>query len=297
MSEILSPINGISKTFLVKKLEISKIKESYKGFNIDISRFFPKDADFIEIRECEDTGYRFYYPLNLDGDGEFYEALQKYPWYYEPWKWEYDEAIKHVKKEDKILEIGSGGNKFIEKLASLGYNITGLELNQDAVKKGLAKGLNVLPDSIQQHAEKFRGHYDVVASFQVVEHIADVQSFMQSSVDALKSGGTLIVSVPNNDSYMKLREYASLNMPPHHMGLWTKDSLTKMGEHFDLKFDGITFEPFSKFRRPYFYSVMHEGKKPYLFYKIARNFWPSLIERKFSKEFLGFTIQAKFIKI
>jgi 2-polyprenyl-3-methyl-5-hydroxy-6-metoxy-1,4-benzoquinol methylase len=298
LAEILSPIDSISPTKLVRTISTKKVIEIYKnGFNIDVSRFFKSDLKEIEVRECLSTGYQFYYPFGIDGDGKFYEALEKYPWYYEPWKWEYDYTIQGLSKDHKILEVGTGGNVFIKKLNDIGYtNLTGLELNENSVTKGQREGLNIIAESIQDHAKRYPNHYDVVTSFQVVEHIANVSSFIQSSIDTLKPGGQFIISVPNNASYLGLKKDASLNLPPHHMGLWTPDALRNIANHFNLEFEELAYEPFSKFRRPYFYSVMHENKKPYLFYKIARNFWPFLIERKYSKEFLAFTIQIKYRK-
>jgi 2-polyprenyl-3-methyl-5-hydroxy-6-metoxy-1,4-benzoquinol methylase len=298
MENILSPIDNKSKTKLVRKVDVSKIAKGYNdGFEIDVTRFFNNAGKEIEIRECLSTGFQFFYPSGIEGDGPFYQELEKYDWYYGPWKWEYDHTISKINKEDKFLEVGSGGNVFLSKLKELGYtNIVGLELNQNSVKNGKEKGLTVLSESIQEHSLTHKEFYDVTASFQVLEHIYDVHSFIQSSIDTLKPGGRLIVSVPNNNSYLGERPMTPLNLPPHHVGLWRPDSLRKLENHFNIKCEEIALEPFSKFRRPSFYSAIHENKKPYLYYKIARNFWPSLIERKYSKEFLAFTIQAQFIK-
>jgi 2-polyprenyl-3-methyl-5-hydroxy-6-metoxy-1,4-benzoquinol methylase len=299
MENILSPIDNVSETKLVKKIEVSKIKEGYSsGFNIDVAKYFQKVGNEIEVRECLATGFQFFYPAGIEGDGPFYQELEKFDWYYGPWKWEYDHTISKIKKEDKILEVGSGGNVFLSKLKELGFNdIVGLELNENAVNDGKSKGLNVLSESIQEHALTHKEHYDVTASFQVLEHIYDVHSFVESSLKVLKPGGKLIISVPNNNSYLGERPMTSLNLPPHHVGLWRPNSLKKLENHFNVKCEEISLEPFSKFRRPSFYSTIHENKKPYLYYKIARNFWPSLIERKYSKEFLAFTIQGQFIKL
>jgi 2-polyprenyl-3-methyl-5-hydroxy-6-metoxy-1,4-benzoquinol methylase len=298
MEKILSPIDGVSETKIVRRISVNEIIRVYKeGFKIDVDKFFLNKGDEIFVRECVSTGYQFFYPLAIEGDGPFYQELEKHDWYYGPWKWEYDHTISKTNKDCKFLEVGSGGNVFLAKLKELGYqNIVGLELNDNSIKKGKELGINVLPESIQDHALSKPGYYDVVASFQVLEHISDVRSYIQSSLDVLKPGGRLIVSVPNNNSWLSVIPMTALNLPPHHVGLWRPDSVKNLENHFDMKCEEIALEPFSKFRRPGFYSALHGGKKPYLYYKIARNFWPSLIERKYSSEFLAFTIQAQFIK-
>lgn len=43
--------------------------------------------------------------------------------------------------------------------------------------------------------------FDVVTFFQVLEHIADVHSFLTSALLTLKTGGKVILAVPNNEPY------------------------------------------------------------------------------------------------
>jgi hypothetical protein len=55
----------------------------------------------------------------------------------------------------------------------------------------------------------------------------------------------MIVGVPNNDSYMKDNKHPSkvLNMPPHHMGLWTLASLTSLENIFNITLKDVYYEP------------------------------------------------------
>ncbi len=301
-TSIRSPINPDWPSRQIASIPRDQIKKLYaKGFGIDIAKYIPNHISEVQIRQCTQTGYRYYFPFGIEGDGAFYGQLEKYPWYYDPWKWEYDQAIESFCAGDRILEIGSGGNVFLSKLRSLGFqDATGLELNLNSVRKGQEQGLTVLPDSIQEHALQRLEYYDVVTSFQVLEHISDVNSFIKSAVATLKPGGRLIVSVPNNNSYLGADPNCTLNFPPHHMGLWTRDSLESISECFGLDVLSTHFEPMSHFRRPYFYSVLYASKRPRMLYKIASKLacmtGPTWLERKYSAEFLGFTIQVHYQK-
>ena len=228
----------LKKTILCEKI----ISNYYNTLNIDVSEFF-QDVDSIQVYECLDTGYAFFYPFNIAGDGRFYENLQQFDWYYMPWKWEHEITKNILSGHEKILEVGSGGLGFVEKIRDSGYDVTGLELNQQSVSTAKDKGLKVLNESVEFHSVQNLNEYDIVCSFQVLEHISQVRPFLNAQVACLKTGGKLIISVPNNDSFVKFTEDGLLNIPPHHMGLWNKKSLLSLCSIFSLKVDKIYYEP------------------------------------------------------
>lgn len=63
-------------------------------------------------------------------------------------------------------------------------------------------------------------------TFQTLEHIFEVGSFFEALRRLLKTGGRLIVAVPNSEPYLeRFNKYATFNTPPHHVGLWNRQSL------------------------------------------------------------------------
>lgn len=248
--QVRSPLSNSTNVMLEKEIQCGFIIEHYKKqMGIDVSKYF-QGLDSIQIYKCLDAGFRFYYPFNLEGDGEFYEELQKFPWYYMDWKWEHEIASTMVTPMDKVLEIGCARGSFLERMQQKGIECVGLELNESAVETGRRKGLNILSQSMQDHAKQNPGKYDLVCSFQVVEHIASVKEFTQAAVDTLRLGGTLIISVPNNDSLIfKCHDNIVLNMPPHHMGLWDINSLISIQDIFGLKLKRVELEPLYSHRR------------------------------------------------
>jgi hypothetical protein len=49
--------------------------------------------------------------------------------------------------------------------------------------------------------------------------------------------------VPNNNPYLFVNDkYHTLNLPPHHAGLWDKKSLKALEKAFPIKIDSIEFE-------------------------------------------------------
>lgn len=243
MNNVKSPLDSSVYCRVVKKIKVSEIILKYQLiYDINVSRFF-NGMDEIYVYECEKTKYKFYYPFNIDGDSGFYEHLQKGIYYYVPWKWEHEVSMKYINKNDKILEVGSGGNGFVKKLTDKGYSITGLELNTKSISNGLADGLHVLNETIQNHSTNYSNYYDIVCSYQVLEHIAEPYSFVEGKIRSLKKGGKMLICVPNNDAYfLKHNHNPPLNMPPHHMGLWQLDSLSYLSKLFNLNLLSVEYE-------------------------------------------------------
>ena len=296
MIEIYSPLVHKGKVRKIKDIEVATLVKKYQDrFGISTERFF-RDLDRISIYQCTETGYSFYYPFNLDGDSFSYEELQRWKHYYEPWKWEHQVALDRLKGDEKILEIGSGTGGFLGTLSERKFDITGLELNEKAVKESRANGWKVSNQTVQNHALEYPEKYDVVCSFQVVEHIAAVKSFIQASLDCLKPGGKMIISVPNNDSFMKL-ELNFLNCPPHHMGLWNQNSLEKLETIFDVTTSEVLLSPVGK-HREYFKGVMlryWKSKYRFISYRLLGLYF-NWKEHSFCDVLKGLTIQVHFLK-
>jgi len=249
---IKSPVTGKENITLEKEIPSSEFIDAYeKEFGIDIKRFF-KDLPRVGLYRCEDTGYRFFEPFRVAGDDAFYQELQKYPWYYMDEKWEHKIALKYAKKEDKVLEIGCARGGFLKQLKGKSISADGLEMNTDALKESEKAGLSVFPDSIETFSKKKSLYYDMVASFQVLEHVPKVKSFLDASLNCLKPGGKMVISVPNNDCLvLKDNTGGPLNGPPHHMGQWTMNSLIALQNHFPITIEAIHIEPLQKYHLAY----------------------------------------------
>ena len=239
---IKSPVTNKYNVILEEELNCQLIIDTYeRDYNIDVSKYF-LDIESVKIYKCLDTGYRFYYPFSLSGDSNLYEELQKKPGYY-GLRQEHKTAKAFIKPNDLILEIGCGSGLFLEDLQEQGIICTGLEFNEDAVQVGRCKGLNILSQDICDHAKENKGKYDIVCNFQVLEHIYSVHSFLEASFDTLKPDGNLIIVVPNNNPFLyKYDKYHTLNLPPHHMGLWDKESLLNLQKVFSIKVKRLIVE-------------------------------------------------------
>lgn len=211
---VYSPFLPGKEARIVRKRPVDEIVDAYKkALKMDVSSYFGSLRQ-IDIFECPETKFRFYSPANLAGDSAFYQQLQAFDWYYMPWKWEHQTVKNAIRKDEKVLEIGCGVGSFIKKCQEDGIEALGLELNEGAVQEAARNNINVIRKDIIDVAKDSPNTYDVVCSFQVMEHIPDVSKVIQASIDCLKPGGRLFISVPNNDSFLGLDDFNELNLPP-----------------------------------------------------------------------------------
>ena len=238
-----SPMTASRNVVAERHIAVDELVEQYRRqLGIEVSRYFT-GLRTISLYRCRDTGLRFYHPLGVEGDETFYQGLQHFPWYYLPWKWEHKIARRYVEKHKRVLEIGCGRGDFLARIRQTGAVCRGLELNPDAAGLARSKGLDVTQMSLEHHSRLSSGSYDMVCAFQVLEHVSAVGDFFRACAGMLRIGGTLVLSVPNNESYIRHIRWDVLNMPPHHQGLWDRQSLTAVQSLFQFKLRAIHLEP------------------------------------------------------
>jgi SAM-dependent methyltransferase len=275
---VKSPATGTENVSLLETIPSKKIIEQYSKIEeIDVSRFFT-NIEEVYIYRCNDTGFRFYYPSTIFADEKFYAFLQQRNYYYSEWHWEHEVAAKNLPAKGKILEVGCGTGSFLIGLRERGYDCTGLELNEAAVKVCVQKGLTVYKELLETHLLQHSSQYDAICSFQVLEHVYDVKSFLNGSLSCLKPGGKLVIGVPNNNPYLyKYDKFHPMNLPPHHSGLWNKAAFKKLPDFYPMKLDTIDYEPL--FNRQYFLNVYFEHFKMGALNKIINKLHPGFINK------------------
>lgn len=286
IADIKSPLT-FGRVTEIMKINTSELNNKYiHQFNLDISTYF-NGSPKISLYKCNDTTYSFYYPFNINGDSTFYEQLQKFDWYYMPWKWENEKASEFVTNNMKILEVGCGQGGFLLEIKKrYDAECVGLEFNEKAIMVAKEKGLRVSSETIEEHSVKNTNKYDLVCSFQVLEHIAAVKTFIEAQLQCLKSGGKLLIGVPNNNSFIKLDFFNNiLNMPPHHMGLWDRKSLSSLSKYFPLKNQFFYYEPIQSYHKEWYVNNLRNKILDFKKIKYIKNIYkilPGFLERIFN---------------
>jgi len=102
---------------------------------------------------------------------------------------------RHVRRSDRVLEVGAGTGSVAATLAARGFNVAVTDVHHQALefagRKGLAEryefDLMMMP---------FNEQFDVVGLFDVLEHIDDDRAALLAIRRVLKPDGRLILTVP-----------------------------------------------------------------------------------------------------
>jgi SAM-dependent methyltransferase len=117
----------------------------------------------------------------------------------------YDFAIPYVRGQ-RVLDFGCGTGYGTHRLAPHCRAITGVDVSADAITYASARyqGPNLSFRPIGRlPAERTPfddGEFDVVVSFQVIEHIPEVDAYVDEMARVLRPGGTLVVATPDRST-------------------------------------------------------------------------------------------------
>ena len=98
-----------------------------------------------------------------------------------------------VPKNGRLLDVGCGVGNFLSAARQAGFEVTGIELNQNAIRfaretYGLRELFAIRPDEF--HTARPEKTFDVVTFFEVLEHQGDPQGFLNTAQRCLANGDT-----------------------------------------------------------------------------------------------------------
>jgi len=111
-----------------------------------------------------------------------------------------DYTSKPLKKIN-ILDIGCGGGLLSEPMNRLGANVTGIDasINNIKIAKLHAKKnkLNINYICTSPEKLKIKKKFDVILNMEIVEHVEDIEFFLESCSKLLKKDGLMFVATIN----------------------------------------------------------------------------------------------------
>ena len=129
-----------------------------------------------------------------------------------------EEITKHFKidrerklflKNLEILDIGCGGGLISEPMARLGGNVTGIDAGEKNIKIAYlhSKKNNLKINYLNKSPEqlKVKEKFDIILNLEVVEHVENLDLYLQSCYDLLKKNGLMFTATINRTltSYIK----------------------------------------------------------------------------------------------
>jgi 2-polyprenyl-3-methyl-5-hydroxy-6-metoxy-1,4-benzoquinol methylase len=113
----------------------------------------------------------------------------------------YIDLIKKVLPRGRVLEIGCGRGFLLKMLTDAGYQCSGVEPSPMASSFAREHFALDVETGYLAGSSFHRQAFDLVVLVDVLEHISDVQSFLQSITHVLKPGGHLFLCTGNVGSF------------------------------------------------------------------------------------------------
>ncbi|EKO3588911.1 bifunctional 2-polyprenyl-6-hydroxyphenol methylase/3-demethylubiquinol 3-O-methyltransferase UbiG [Vibrio metschnikovii] len=107
--------------------------------------------------------------------------------------------------EKTVLDVGCGGGILAESMAREGAIVTGLDMGKEPLEvarlHALETGttLTYLQSTVEDHAQQYPHHYDVVTCMEMLEHVPDPLSVVKACARLVKPGGHVFFSTLNRN--------------------------------------------------------------------------------------------------
>jgi 2-polyprenyl-3-methyl-5-hydroxy-6-metoxy-1,4-benzoquinol methylase/ribosomal protein S27E len=144
-------------------------------------------------------------------------------------------------RRDVLLEIGAGFGTFCSELAREGAfaRVIALEPAPDLAATCRERGLETLERMFERHVLPAPS-VDVVAAFEVLEHVFSPPEFVSTAAEVLRPDGLLVVSVPSIQGFDTLVLGRDANAVDHeHLNYFTPDSLALLLERHGFEVEEL----------------------------------------------------------
>lgn len=185
-----------------------------------------------------------------------------------------DNSINYLLKNNKtsVLDVGCTSGAFVYKAKSMGLSSTGIDLDSDSIKFGIAEGLDLRYGTLETLGFK-SSSFDAINLGDIIEHVKNPDSLLDECYRILKSEGIIIISTPNTNSFFPKATYAIYKIfgitwshptPPHHLFDFSNKNLAFLLEKKNFKIENITYSKIDLAMSIYktgYYNNIREGMK------------------------------------
>jgi len=147
------------------------------------------------------------------------------------------ELLKKLGTPGKALvELGCAYGYFLDEAKDASYQVSGVELCEDAVKSCNARGHDVVHGAICKEKMSRFSEADAVVMLDVIEHLPDPVAALEAVSDILTPNGLLLLTTGDfSSSVAKItRSNWRLMTPPQHLWFFTPRSLTSLCDRLDM---------------------------------------------------------------
>ncbi len=170
--------------------------------------------------------------------------------------------INSESQKGTILDIGAGVGDFLVTAKNDGWNIIGIEPSEKAKAIAINKGVSFVSDLSEIENQSL----DVITMWHVFEHVPNLEHQMSELKRLIKPNGTIIIAVPNFNSFDANyygKYWAAFDVPIH---LWhfSKTAIQKLFSKHDLELVKVLPMKFDSFYVSLLSEKYKTGKMNYL---------------------------------
>ena len=162
-----------------------------------------------------------------------------------PWNFAQALADLRTASRGKLLDVGCAEGHFLYLAQKMDFDVTGVDFNPVSLEiaRALLGVSTIYRFSVEDLANRLgEPAFNVVTIFEVLEHLANPRETVETIHGLLKPGGKLLLSVPGSRRWPALF-HTEVDAPPHHLTLWTEESLQELLERAGFRVIRICKSP------------------------------------------------------
>lgn len=201
----LKPLNSYKRAFLVKCAGCGMVFSQKIPSNEELTKIYTNYPRFTSLP-----------PLTVKRYNELLDKMEPF------------------RRTNNLLDLGCSNGLFLECAKQRGWNVFGTEYAQESIDYCADRNIKVFK-SDQMPDDFFKLSFDVVTSFEVIEHINNPNEDMALVNKVLRKGGAFYFTTPNFNSISRiiLKEKWNVIDYPEHLSYYTPSSI-----HFLLNANG-----------------------------------------------------------
>jgi len=142
-----------------------------------------------------------------------------------------------------VLDIGCGSGLFLEAASRRGYEVSGVEVAEPAVRFTQGQGYRVFHGTVEETPEDWSDP-DVCTAFYMIHHVTDPGRFLETIRRKFPRAHLVLTEHYLGEGPKKI---APMNLPPRRLTIWTQESLRVALTNAGFEIDDISLVPHPPF--------------------------------------------------